>query len=744
MASYSIPVFAHVLSNEDDVTKIELTDEVMAGIEGAGNVDATMLDYKVGGTQAQAIVVNRSGGNANYIMEVIDYNHNVLEVLQQGTLKAGTLKLVSAIPSLPGTQNRNIRIKLQAVGGHVSVDTSFAATSVDSDSDGISFWNEKRYGLDPNDPADAVLDNDGDGLTNIAEINIHRTNPNKADTDGDGLADNIELQNNLNPLDPKDATLDADNDYVTNIDEILVYNTDPYVANPGLAPDTDGDGVLDTVELALGMDPNNALSSTVGLDDAATKRVSHFVNRTSFGPTVDLINEVRVKGEFAWLEEQLLPATIDAAIDDTQTIRENSYIRFSTVERVGSVRPIHSVKHLQARMGLFWDNHFSTSINETRWDSELHEEDVFFENALGNFRTLLGLSAKGDAMLRYLDLIQSTAAGANENYAREVMELHTLGTTITDGDYTGQDIAELARILTGWSSFNDTSVVSRYKRAIGNDVLQDSSYYKFIFRAARHDTGAKVFLGQAFPAGGGVNEGDRALDMLAAHNSTANFICLKLARHFVSDNPTALTLTDCVTTFKAHATAPDQIAHVLRSLINSAEFDLVANQRNKFKDHQEYIFSLARMLNWSAVGTVPASGIIPNEVVGNIIRRMGQRQFAKSEPTGWAEDIAGGWLSANSALHRFREGNRMSLSGITRLAAKFKTQGITSSGDVMANLFMLMLGGNYTADHMVMGYWILHPNNTTFDLNTTSLYIADARIRTLVARIAQLPEFNAQ
>lgn len=744
MSSYSIPVFAYTADKDDEVTKVELSDEAMAGIEGAGNIDATMLDYKLGGTPAQAIVVNRSGGNATYLMEVIDTNNVVLEVLATGPLLVGELKMITATPSLPGTQNRNIRIKVQAYGGHVSVDTSFAINSIDSDMDGITFWNEKKHGLNPGDPADATLDNDGDGLNNIDEINVHRTDPNNADTDGDGLDDGIEVQYKLNPLNAADATLDPDNDYLTNIEEILVRKTNPYVANPGLAPDTDLDGIKDAVELALGTDPNDPLSNDIGLNTAPDKRVIHFLNRTTFGPTPELVNEVRSKGESAWLAEQFTAAKFDMLTDGTKELRENSYTRSNLIGRVGAIRPVHATNQLQTRMSLFWDNHFSTSVAETRWDSELHEEDLFFDNAFGNFRTLLGISAKSDAMLRYLDLINSNAAGANENYSREVMELHTLGTTVTDGDYNGIDIAELARIFTGWSSFNDTTVVSRYKTYINaTEGLRDSRYYKFRFIPTRHDATAKTFLGQVFPAGGGVDEGDRALDILAAHSSTAKFICLKLIRHFIKDYPNDGLVNGCANTFTATKDAPDQIAQVLQYLLATKDFNYALFYRNKFKDHQEYIFSLARIANWSAVGTVPATGIIPNGVLGDIYRAMGQRQYAKAEPTGWAEDVAGGWVSADSALHRFREGNKMSFNGQTKLAAEFKAMGITSSRDVLANLFLMMLGGNYDQKHMDMGYWLLHPNNATFDLSTMSVYTADARIRTLIARLAQLPEFNA-
>lgn len=746
ISTYNISFFAYAIGNEEDVARVELSDETMAQTMGAGNLDATMLDYKVGGTEAQAIIVNRAFVDAQYSLEVIDFSGNVLEVLNEGVLPQGQLTMVTGTPTLTGALNRYVRIRLyvDGLGGYQSMDTSFALSSLDSDTDGISDWNEKKYGLNPYDPADAVLDNDGDTLTNIDEINVYRTDPNNADTDGDGIPDNLELQYKLNPLNAADANLDPDNDYLTNLLEIVQYQTDPYVANPGLAPDSDKDGLTDQIEIALGMDPNDATSKTVGLDSAKDKQLIHVLNRTTFGPTLELVKDMRQKGIAAWYEEQLAPVTLDDGLDPAQVIRDTSYITNAQVEKLGAVRPVHSIKQLQARMGLFWDNHFSTSVTESRWDSELHEEDLFFENAFGNFRTLLGLSAKSDAMLRYLNLRNSTAAGPNENYAREVMELHTLGNTVTDGDYTGLDVAALARILTGWYSNQSAGIPSRYSRYTANG-LTSSTLFKFVFLAGRHDTGQKTYLGQVFPAGAGVDEGERALDMLAVHDTTARHICLKLARHFVSDEPAQTTLAECALTFKAAGSADDQIAQVLRNLFNSVEFNDPATQRNKFKDHQEYIFSLARLLQWNAVGTLPANGQIPNGVIGDIIEAMGQRQFAKPEPTGWPEDVAGGWLTADSALHRFREGNKMSLdTNQTKLAAYFKAQGITSSGDVMANLFMLMLGGNYDDRHMTMGYWILHPDNSEFDLNTTSLNVADTRIRTLIARIAQLPEFSAQ
>lgn len=747
MSSYSLPAFAYISNTDDKKSeKVELTDQAMEEIQGAGSLDATMVDYKVGGQIASAILVNRHS-NATYSLEVVDKYGQVLEVLDSGMTVYGETKIVSGKPTGLGTTNRKIRIRLESTSfaGFKAIDTSFATTSIDSDKDGITDWSEKLYGLDPYNPNDAVLDKDGDTLSNIDEINIHRTDPTKIDTDGDGLADNIELANNLNPLNPIDATLDADSDYVTNIEEILVYKTNPYVADPGLAPDTDNDGIKDTVEIAIGTDPNDPLSNDVGLNDHANKHIAHVLNRVSFGPTPELISGIKSSGGTVddWVNTQL--SAVDFKNDPTQAIRQSSYITSNYVGRLGAIRPVHSTNQLQARMGLFWDNHFSTSVTETRWDSELHEEDVFFTNAFGNFKTLLTLSAKGDAMLRYLDLIRSTAAGANENYSREVMELHTLGTTITDGDYDGQDIAELARIFTGWYSRHDIDEPSIYKTYVGGiEGLRDSRLYRFEFLAYRHDATEKTFMNTVFPAGGGVDEGEKALDMLARHPSTAKFICLKIARHFISDEPKAKTLSDCATTFTTQIDAPNQIELVLRNLFASAEFRVPATYRTKFKDHQEYVFSMARLLNWSAVGVVPTdTSIIPYGVVGDIYRAMGQRQFAKAEPTGWAEDVAGGWVSADSALQRFRQGNIMSLKNTSKLAAEFKALGIASSKDVLANLYLIMLGGNYDAELLDMGYRYLHPNNSKFDLNTMSLYTADVRIRNLIARLAQLPEFSA-
>ena len=202
------------------------------------------------------------------------------------------------------------------------------------------------------------------------------------------------------------------------------------------------------------------------------------------------------------------------------------------------LRAIYSERQLQEVMADFWFNHFNVFAPKgaDKWLVTSYERDVIRPYALGRFRDLLGATAKHPAMLFYLDNWMSSKEGGptgmparpdaqgnrrrptglNENYARELMELHTLG---VDGGYTQKDVTEVARALTGWS-------LERPERGGA-----------FAYRPQMHDDGEKVVLGTRIPAGGGVRDGEMVLDMLARHPSTARFIATKLARRFVSDTP---------------------------------------------------------------------------------------------------------------------------------------------------------------------------------------------------------------
>jgi len=749
VSTYTIPVFATAGSSAGNIFKAELSDDELQKATGAGgSVDAVMVDYTLGGTTAKAVIANRTGLTANYTMNLTDSNGNLVEVLTSGQIFQNTAMMISGAPPFGGTTNRYIQVRVQVpvVPALEAVDVSWAAVSIDSDGDGLTDVQERENGLDPFDPTDALADNDGDGLTNIDEINIYNTQINNPDTDGDSISDGDEVTYGLNPKNANDADLDPDRDFMTNADEINLYGGDPNVADPGLAPDADGDGVNDRLELALGMDPQSGDVSTVGLDTQDDQRVMHVLNRLTFGPTNALVDEVRTKGLDIWIDEQLTP--IGAAppigtpqLDPAQDLLDNYFTSFNAVQRVGAIRPVHSVKQLQIRMARFWSNHFNTAIIKTSTEAELAEDDLFFVEALGNFRTLLGLSAKGEAMMRYLDLNGSTRVEPNENYAREVMELHTLGVTSASGLYGPADIAANARILSGWALKN-SGIASRYGVNRGGGVIVYRNLLDFNFNAGNHDDQPKVFMGEAYPQAGetGLDEGERMLTFLATHAVTAENICGKLARHFISDTPAAATLAGCKAAFMAKAGAPDQIAQVLDNLFDSVEFNAPGTFRAKFKDNQEYMISLARLVGRSAVGNAVPGSILNVAVLGERIEATAQGLYSKGEPTGWPE-IADEWINANAALSRFREGNTMTFdtNQTMNLVDYFTGLNLTSSGDIMAHLFMLMLGSQYDLKDMEMGYWALHPAHKTFALTDAD---AESRLRGLVARLAQLPEFS--
>src|SRR6186713_1980151 len=277
--------------------------------------------------------------------------------------------------------------------------------------------------------------------------------------------------------------------------------------------------------------------------------VNHLLNRMAFGPRPGDVQRVQDLGIDKYLEQQLHPDRIDDSSTENPLSHLNS-IRLTTAQLLETYRPprqarqlqmrpmfqnapqqilldlqaqkviraVHSRQQLQEVMADFWFNHFNVfwGKNADRWLTTNYEMEAIRPHVLGKFKDLLAATAKNPAMLFYLDNhLSSSIKGINENYARELMELHTLG---VDGGYTQQDVTQLARILTGWT------------------IDQPRNGGRFVFRPMMHDTGTKVFLGETFGASGQM-EGERALDLLARHPSTARFISFKLAQRFISDNP---------------------------------------------------------------------------------------------------------------------------------------------------------------------------------------------------------------
>lgn len=342
------------------------------------------------------------------------------------------------------------------------------------------------------------------------------------------------------------------------------------------------------------------------------------------------------------------------------------------------VRAAGSERQLGEVMADFWFNHFNIFAGKGLDRVYLPEymERTIRPHALGRFKDLLVATATSPAMMFYLDNAQSVAPGSrppgpgrrmalgararpgrgrfpggmfpnprmdslrqraqariptgiNENYARELMELHTLG---VNGGYTQKDVTEAARILTGWSIAPPGGALSGFPRGRGPEA-------GFEFHDWAHDRGAKRVLGVEFPAGHGQDEGMRLLTMLAEHPSTMHFVSAKLCARFVNDDPPDGCIDDAVRAWKK---SDGDIRQVLRAIFNSPDFWAPVNRAAKVKTPLEFVVSAVR-----AVGGVPDSTPRLALAVG----RLGQPLFQHVAPNGYGER-QDDWVNSGALLSR--------------------------------------------------------------------------------------------
>jgi uncharacterized protein (DUF1800 family) len=281
-----------------------------------------------------------------------------------------------------------------------------------------------------------------------------------------------------------------------------------------------------------------------------------------------------------------------------------------------------SKRQLYERMVEFWSDHFNISINDVGYMKAVDDRDVIRKHALGSFRTLLHASAKSGAMMAYLDQNQSRVGSPNQNYAREIMELHTLG---VDGGYTQNDVAELSRVFTGWTITN---------RGV------------FTFNPAIHDWAAKTVLGVTIPAGtpslgaAGIKEGERMIDVLLAHPSTATFIATKMLQWFVTYAPTPAQVQAVAAVYTQ---TDGDIKAMIRATLNSAWLRVAPM---KLKRPFHFVASALRAAASTVNGVANMNGQLNN---------VGQPLFAWDTPDGypdrveyWAGNILPRWSFNNS------------------------------------------------------------------------------------------------
>lgn len=332
------------------------------------------------------------------------------------------------------------------------------------------------------------------------------------------------------------------------------------------------------------------------------------------------------------------------------------------------IRAVYSENQLQELMTDFWFNHFNVSV--TKGQSQpfvlTYERDAIRPHTLGKFESLLKATAQHPAMLFYLDNASSGSdnndmnqrikkmvpansklkktAGLNENYAREVMELHTLG---VDGGYTQSDVTELARALTGWTvrpmmkgGYGAQMSKMQRTRMAGKIATTDGD---FMFLAIRHDQGEKTILGKKYPANGGLNEGIEALHQLAVHPSTATFICKKIATRFVSDTPSAKLVAEMAAVFTQ---TEGDIKQTMVAMLNSREFWKRQQLRSKVKSPFELAISTIRATNAELRNTAQ---------INEWCSRMGQKIYGYATPTGFP-DKASHWVNTGALLNRMNFG----------------------------------------------------------------------------------------
>lgn len=438
----------------------------------------------------------------------------------------------------------------------------------------------------------------------------------------------------------------------------------------------------------------------------------------------------------------MLPAKLQAVLDEARKAGLKPGMEAETVGEMATsklVRAVESPRQLQEVLVDFWTNHFNLDVNKgpVRTLRVADERDAIRPFVFGKFRALLGASAHSPAMLVYLDNAKSTRempvgvrprlaarralrnadlavatpvvaapaggaatplpapapakrGGVNENYARELMELHTMG---VNGGYTQADVQEVARCFTGWS------------------INKDGTY---VFRKFAHDDGEKTVLGHVIPAGGGERDGEMVLDILAAHPSTAKFIARKLVRRLVNDNPPAALVDRATQTFLR--TGGD-LREVTQTIVLSPEFFAPANRRAKIKSPFEFAVSAVRAMDgavWVPDPELPRQrqqllregraslgrGDRGSEGLASAISAMGQPLFAFSAPTGYSEDSQT-WVSTGGLVARLNFALNLSggnvINATVDRARLFEHVDLNDADAIVDRLNERILGGLMTA-----------------------------------------------
>jgi uncharacterized protein (DUF1800 family) len=394
-------------------------------------------------------------------------------------------------------------------------------------------------------------------------------------------------------------------------------------------------------KVAQAFEPPKA-KTLVGPELTDREKVIQVLNRLSFGPRPGEVDAVLNNGGWQnWIKEQMDPSKIDDSAADKDITRRFRWSGKANIMEFKKacpqtqeknpkanlegelpeyvlIRAVESKRQFNEVMVEFWRNHFCVDMPDKEksrsWTAGHYEEQVIRKNVFGKFKTMLYASATHPAMLEYLDNQLSHVNSWNENYAREVMELHTVG---ADVNYGNDDVRELSKALTGWQ-YNES--------------------YQFVFNAKEHQPGPKYWLSMTLPEGQG--GGEMALKALCESQECANFISLKLCRHLVNDNPSPALIKSVAAVFKK---TDGDLPKVYDAIINSPDFMSRENFRCKFKTPFDFTVSALRATN----ATVDNA----HDVV-HVIGKMGQPIYNCPDPTGY-RFVAESWMDSGVLTSRW-------------------------------------------------------------------------------------------
>lgn len=396
----------------------------------------------------------------------------------------------------------------------------------------------------------------------------------------------------------------------------------------------------------------------------AERTAARLLNRLAYGARPGDVARVAELGREAFIEQQLNPESLDDRQAHWLTRRIEA-LQLKTPDifelpaeaaaesliRATVLRAVYSQRQLLEVMVEFWSDHFNIFIHkgDCAWLKVIDDRDVIRPHALGRFRDLVRASATSPAMLVYLDGQANRQGQPNENYARELLELHTLG---VNGGYSQADVMELARALTGWQ------VKKRFWRGRANIV------------DARHDSGDKYLLGKKL-AGGAEAELEQAIDILCAHPATAHFISRKLCRRFVADEPSADLIARVARVFSQ---SDGDIKATLRAILSADEF---WQAPPKFKRPYNYMVSALRALGARTDG---------GRALQQQLMQMGQLPFNWPTPDGypegethWAAQLLPRWNFAIDLVAGKIKGTRVETEKIVKSADQFGAALLTRS-----------------------------------------------------------------